>query len=865
MANYKLEGPNQKIRIPWLDFDAQRAPYKNVTPQLTNADTCALNYNQDTFSPDVIMDQCFVNAFPIMYKNPVSPDSGEMYMVNRPGLGVVSEDVTFEKHATSNSPTDGKFAADTVGTLDLLVPEAAISFESIPNTAIVAYSLSSYWHIVAYNYVAGTYTWLGKISQTTYGGDKIFLTEILIGTRPGVAVVCHDDFGNGENSSAWYVLTSLIQWKTAVKCATTTSGTLISSFENGDVIDGYTLATGDRILIKNQSSAAENGIYTVNASGAPTRATDCDAGSEFTLATVRVLNGWTNAGTSWYQTATVSVVNTDANNWSAYTTLPWAGPLTQITDTDFPANQAAYQKLTGPMIQMNGTCYVLTERGEIWNSDTGTIADWNSAGYQTAIMYPDRGVGLCRMRHHLVVFGSKSIEFFNDEGVAPPDSPLMRTDQAFIKMGTITPRSYININDTIYFLTWSEGALGLFKLDGYTPIRISQPTQTWWMTQTIDPYLQTINLFDSTHLILNIKKQALNSAPEATDQSTAGGWWTANDGTQFPIQGNLCFSLDTNEPWLWAFTDLNDDYYINTIGGDGSSDWTAAPADQPPGPEQYFMQLIVCSMSNKNTIEQLIFKRGQLITNAVAGGDRWRIDFDNLSTTLGVSAPSVVFKNGTTWVGGAQFADYYDEGGTTTGYICIDTKNLLGVLPADNYNIELDTGTGGTATALVNGAPYLFYGHPNSYYLGVHPNVLSMDYKTDNTQDVHRDGNGATTSSYDQVVWLETNFIDFGSRKNKRITKLEMNWDNAAVTEASAKLYVSRKKGDHSGPFDFAAVEEFVSNVPRFSSYTISTGDSRFVQFNLGVQRDWKFAHKMTPDRRMRWDFIEAIVTEMTT
>ena len=70
--------------------------------------------------------------------------------------------------------------------------------------------------------------------------------------------------------------------KQSVRAATTTSGTLATSFANGSVIDGVTLVTGDRILIKNQATGSENGIYTVNASGAPTRATDADTNAKVT-------------------------------------------------------------------------------------------------------------------------------------------------------------------------------------------------------------------------------------------------------------------------------------------------------------------------------------------------------------------------------------------------------------------------------------------------------------------------------------------------------------------------------------------------------------------------------------------------------
>ena len=70
--------------------------------------------------------------------------------------------------------------------------------------------------------------------------------------------------------------------KDSCRVATTANGTLSSAFANGQTVDGVTLATGNRILIKNQTTGAENGIYTVNASGAPTRSTDADASVEVT-------------------------------------------------------------------------------------------------------------------------------------------------------------------------------------------------------------------------------------------------------------------------------------------------------------------------------------------------------------------------------------------------------------------------------------------------------------------------------------------------------------------------------------------------------------------------------------------------------
>jgi hypothetical protein len=73
-----------------------------------------------------------------------------------------------------------------------------------------------------------------------------------------------------------------IDWKASVRAATTTNVTLASDLENGDTLDGVTLATGDRVLVKNQSTGSENGIYVVKASGAPDRSTDADTGAELT-------------------------------------------------------------------------------------------------------------------------------------------------------------------------------------------------------------------------------------------------------------------------------------------------------------------------------------------------------------------------------------------------------------------------------------------------------------------------------------------------------------------------------------------------------------------------------------------------------
>lgn len=87
-----------------------------------------------------------------------------------------------------------------------------------------------------------------------------------------------------------------LSWKDEVKVATTANVSLATDLGVGKNIDGVALVAGDRVLVKNQTAAAENGIYVVPASGAAKRAEDANTGAEISGATVFVSQGTTNSG-----------------------------------------------------------------------------------------------------------------------------------------------------------------------------------------------------------------------------------------------------------------------------------------------------------------------------------------------------------------------------------------------------------------------------------------------------------------------------------------------------------------------------------------------------------------------------------------
>lgn len=107
-----------------------------------------------------------------------------------------------------------------------------------------------------------------------------------------------------------------LTWKQAVDVATTSAQTLSTAFAAGQTIDGITLVLGMRVLVKNQATGSENGIYLVPASGAPTRTADGSAGELSTNDTTRVNQGTVNADTAWTLTTTGTItVGTTSQTW----------------------------------------------------------------------------------------------------------------------------------------------------------------------------------------------------------------------------------------------------------------------------------------------------------------------------------------------------------------------------------------------------------------------------------------------------------------------------------------------------------------------------------------------------------------------
>jgi len=173
-----------------------------------------------------------------------------------------------------------------------------------------------------------------------------------------------------------------LSWKQAVRVATTTAGTLATSFSNGSSVDGITIATNDRILIKNQASATENGIYIVNATGAPTRSSDANTGAELVAATVYVDQGTVNADTGWTMT-TIAPITIGTSNivWIQFS---GSGSYTAGTGLTLTGNTFSITAPIAPALGGTGTITTPTS-GQVLVGTSGSVYTPATIGTTTGI------------------------------------------------------------------------------------------------------------------------------------------------------------------------------------------------------------------------------------------------------------------------------------------------------------------------------------------------------------------------------------------------------------------------------------------------------------------------------------------------
>lgn len=157
--------------------------------------------------------------------------------------------------------------------------------------------------------------------------------------------------------------------KASVRAATTANITLSGT----QTVDGIALVAGDRVLVKNQTTASANGIYVV-AAGAWTRSSDADTWSELVSAFVFVETGTTNGDTGWV--CTVDSGGTLGSTNVTFSQFSGSGTYTAGTGLT----------LTGTVFSITNTAVTAGSYGSASKTLTATV---NAQGQLTALTHVD--------------------------------------------------------------------------------------------------------------------------------------------------------------------------------------------------------------------------------------------------------------------------------------------------------------------------------------------------------------------------------------------------------------------------------------------------------------------------------------------
>jgi hypothetical protein len=151
-----------------------------------------------------------------------------------------------------------------------------------------------------------------------------------------------------------YVDDAIAGLRTRIVCraASTANVVIASALENGDVLDGVTLATGNRVLLKNQTTTSENGIYIVVATGGASRDPEFDVIGELAGQMVVIQEGTANADLFFLCTTNTSAsLGTDPITFTIVTPQN-VGTVTSVAVADSGSSEFT---VTGSPITSSGT------------------------------------------------------------------------------------------------------------------------------------------------------------------------------------------------------------------------------------------------------------------------------------------------------------------------------------------------------------------------------------------------------------------------------------------------------------------------------------------------------------------------------
>src|SRR6185503_1109735 len=276
-------------------------------------------------------------------------EEGQVWVMNAGRTGIVG--LPYNTGGGGGAPTDAKYILQEA---DVLLPNAQ-ALESLATGFMFSTNLTG---VIGSRVLLGTLNQIDITNGNGLSGNPIYSISsslnlpgtLSIQSTTAVNAIINDPTMaastamNLSTSSAIksYVDSLVVGLNIKGSCVAGTTVALTANYSNGAsgvgasltnagvqaafAIDGVSPTVGQRVLIKNQASSLQNGIYTVTdvGSGATnwilTRATDFDTPAEINPGDLVILTGGTTqTQSSWVETATVTTIGTDAITFVQFT------------------------------------------------------------------------------------------------------------------------------------------------------------------------------------------------------------------------------------------------------------------------------------------------------------------------------------------------------------------------------------------------------------------------------------------------------------------------------------------------------------------------------------------------------------------
>lgn len=298
---------------------------------------------------------------------------------------------------------------------------------------------------------SGTLTRTGAtiLNGTLTVNDIVQFTESLsMSNKKITSLGTPVDAADAANKAYVDAMSQGMTYKEAVIAATT--GTSIDLSQPLLTLDSVTLVAGDRVLIKDQTTTSENGIYMLQPSLVPMRTLDFDAGDQVAGAAVFVSSGTSLAGSGYVVQGTSVVVDSDPVNWTAFTgissvltgtAISKSGNTLSVLVDDLSIGTNGSNQLTikqsaagtGISVTPTGIIETTANQSHVTQVGTLTVGTWNAS--TVGVQYG--GTGLSSISQGRLLYGGSSNTITTGQLV-------YTTDNRF-GIGTTSPSASIHV------------------------------------------------------------------------------------------------------------------------------------------------------------------------------------------------------------------------------------------------------------------------------------------------------------------------------------------------------------------------------------------------------------------------------------